>query len=83
MQGHMSIPKEKTVRVNFTVLESDLDLIAQIKKHCLLLGIETNKSELVRAGISSLSKLADNKLRSTLAELPKPKVGRKKLNSPN
>jgi hypothetical protein len=77
----MPIPKEKTVRANFTILQSDLDLIAQIKKRCLLLGIETNKSELIRAGIGSLTKLSDPKLRDTLADLPKPKVGRKKINS--
>lgn len=72
--------KEKTVRVNFTVLESDLELITQIKKRCLLLGIETSKSELIRAGIDALSKLPDSKLRNILSELPKPKAGRKKLN---
>lgn len=77
----MPLPPEEIVRANFTVLQSDLELIASIKKRCLLLGIETNKSELIRAGIDSLTKLSDNKLRDTLASLPKPKVGRKKLNS--
>ena len=76
----MQPPKEKTVRTNFTVLQSDLELIAQIKKRCLLLEIETNKSELIRAGVSSLAQLSDTKLRDTLANLPKPKAGRKKLN---
>ncbi len=76
----MSAPKEEVIRANFTVLQSDIDLIAEVKKRCLLLGIETNKSELVRAGISVLAKLSDTKLRETLAGLPKPKIGRKKLN---
>lgn len=76
----MAAQKEKISRGSFTVLNSDLELIGHIKKRCLLLGIETNKSELVRAGIDCLSKLSDNKLRDTLASLPKPKVGRKKLN---
>lgn len=77
----MPAPKEEIVRANFTVLQSDIDLIAEVKKRCLLLGIETNKSELVRAGVSVLAKLSDTKLRETLASLPKPKIGRKKLNS--
>lgn len=77
----MPAPKEEIVRANFTLLESDIDLIAEIKKRCLLLGIETNKSELVRAGISILAKLPSTKLRDILASLPKPKIGRKKLNS--
>jgi hypothetical protein len=73
--------KEEVVRANFTVLQSDIDLIDAVKKRCLLLGIETNKSELVRAGIDVLTKLSDTKLRDILASLPKPKIGRKKLNS--
>ena len=77
----MPAPKEEMVRANFTVLQSDLALVDTIKKRCLLLGIETNKSELIRAGIDSLAKLSDTKLRDTLANLPKPKVGRKKINS--
>jgi hypothetical protein len=77
----MLTPKEEIVRANFTVLKSDIDLIDAIKKRCLLLGIETNKSELVRAGIDVLAKLSDNKLRDILSNLPKPKIGRKKLNS--
>lgn len=76
----MPAPKEEMVRANFTVLQSDLTLVDAIKKRCLLLGIETNKSELIRAGIDSLAKLSDTKLRDTLANLPKPKVGRKKIN---
>jgi hypothetical protein len=84
IRGLMVTPKENVVRANFTVLQSDLELITQIKKRCLLLGIDTNKSELIRAGIDALSKLSDNKLRDTLAQLPKPKVGGKRpsLNSP-
>ncbi len=71
----MTILNEKVVRANFTILQKDLDLIAQVKKKCLLMGIETNKSELIRAAIDSLSKLSDSKLRDTLTKLPKPKVG--------
>lgn len=80
VKGLMATPEEEIVRANFTIPQSDLDLVTQTKKRCLLLGIETNKSELIRAGINTLAKLSDNKLRDTLAQLPKPKVGRKKLN---
>lgn len=83
IRGHMTVLKEKVVRANFTVLQSDLDLIAQVKKKCLLLGIETNKSELIRAAIDSLAKLSDNKLRDTLSQLPKPKVGGKRISENN
>jgi hypothetical protein len=44
-------------------------------KKCLFLGIDTNKSELIRAAIDAFAKLSDSKLRETLAKLPKPKVG--------
>ncbi len=71
----MTVLNEKVVRANFTILQKDLDLIAQVKKKCLLMGIETNKSELIRAAIDALAKLSENKLRDTLAKLPKPKVG--------
>src|SRR5438552_5053068 len=55
LEAHpMSTPKEEMVRANFTVLQSDLKLLDTIKKRCLLLGVETNKSELIRAGIDSL-----------------------------
>lgn len=77
----MESEKEIIVRSNFTILQSDLELLNQIKRRCLLLGVETNKSELIRAGIDSLSKLSDDKLRNILAHLPKPKVGRKKPDS--
>lgn len=77
----MAVIKEKVVRANFTILQSDLELIAQVKKKCLHLGIETNKSELIRAGIDALSKLSDNKLSDTLDKLPKPRVGGRKTRS--
>ncbi len=77
-RSNVGLEKEIIVRSNFTLLESDLELLNQIKRKCLLLGIETNKSELIRAGIDSLSMLTDDKLRVILARLPKPKVGRKK-----
>lgn len=80
LRSFMPTQKEEIVRANFTVLQSDLKLIDVIKKRCMLLGIETNKSELIRAGIESLSKLSDTKLREILSTVTKLKVGRKKLN---
>lgn len=70
--------EEKVVRANFTILENDLEIIDKVKTRCLLLGIDTNKSELIRAALDGLAKLSDNKLRDTLARLPKPKVGGKR-----
>ena len=71
----MTTIDEKVVRANFTVLQSDLDLIAQVKKKRLLLGIETISPQLVRVAIDALSKLSETKLRETIVRLPKPKVG--------
>lgn len=41
----MTESKVKIERVSFTALQSDLELIAQIKKRCLKLGIETNNQD--------------------------------------
>jgi hypothetical protein len=46
--------------------------------HALLKGVETSKSELVRAGVALLAKLPEKKLIELLSTIPKAKVGRKK-----
>lgn len=60
------------------MLKSDSQLLLDIKKKCLKLGVETNKSEIVRAGLSVLSKLSNEKLVKVLDKFPKIKPGRKK-----
>jgi len=69
---------ERIVRDTFSMLKSDSQLVLDIKKKCLKLGVETNKSELMRAGLAVLSKLPDDKLKNVLASLPKIKTGRRK-----
>ena len=66
------------IRDTFTLLKSDSALILQIKKKCLMKGVETSKSELVRAGVALLAKLPEKKLIELLSTLPKAKVGRRK-----
>ena len=66
------------IRDTFTLLKSDSALILKIKKKCLFLGVETSKSELIRAGVALLAKLPEKKLIELLSTLPKAKVGRKK-----
>jgi hypothetical protein len=70
--------EEKLIRDTFTMLPSDAELIIALKRKCLSLGIETNKSELVRAGLGELNKLSEDKLNKILAVIPKFKTGRKK-----
>jgi len=72
---------ERVTRHTFTLLASDIERIQKIKKKCLVLGLETHKSELLRAGLIALTELADQELINLLSTLPKIKTGRKKKNS--
>lgn len=45
----------------------------------MVLGVASNKSELVRAGIRLLSELTNQELRNILERVPKIKVGRVKI----
>ena len=45
--------KEKVVRDSFTMPQSDYELIAALKSRSLNSGIQTNKSEILRAGTIS------------------------------
>jgi len=59
-------------------------LIQDIRTKSFKMGVETNKSEIVRAGLRALMDLPDAKLVGLLKFLPKIKTGRiveKKLNS--
>ena len=67
-------------RDTFTMPASDIDLLKKIKSRCLKLGIETNKSLLVRAGLHNLSNLNDKQLKEMIDSIPKIKTGRPKEN---
>jgi hypothetical protein len=73
------IVSEKTVRDAFTLQQIDIKMIKDIKQKCLQLGIEVNKSLIVRAGILVLSDMSTEDLHNLIKRLPKVKVGRPKV----
>jgi hypothetical protein len=70
--------KVKVVRDSFTMPQIDYDLIAEIKQKALKAGLHVKKSELLRAGLQTLSKLNSAQLKLTVAKLEKIKTGRPK-----
>ncbi len=67
---------EKVIRDGFSMPVSDQQLIQDIRVKGIKLGVESNKSEIVRAGLRALMDLPDNKLTSLLKTIPKIKTGR-------
>ena len=70
--------KQKMVRDSFTMPEDDYSKLDALKSRCLENGIEIKKSELLRAGLIALSKLATPALVSAVREVEKIKTGRPK-----
>jgi len=70
--------KIKVVRDSFTMPQTDYDLIAAIKQKALTGGLHVKKSELLRAGLHTLSKLSSAQLKQTVTALEKIKTGRPK-----
>lgn len=68
--------KIKVVRDSFTIPKLEYAQIATLKKRALSLGLDTKKSELIRAGLSLLSSSSDAALRKALANVPTLKTGR-------
>ena len=68
--------KIKMVRDSFTMPEDDYAKIAELKKKCLKAGVHIKKSELLRAGLSYLSKLSKPALLRTVKQVEKIKTGR-------
>ncbi len=68
--------KMKMVRDSFTMPENEYAKIAGFKKKCLEAGVHVKKSELLRAGLLSLSKLSDADLISTMGQVEILKTGR-------
>lgn len=67
---------EKVIRDGFSMPASDQQLIQDIRIKSLKLGVDTNKSEIVRAGLRALMDLPDSKLTALLKSVPKIKTGR-------
>lgn len=68
--------KIKMVRDSFTMPEDDYAKIAELKKKCLKAGVHIKKSELLRAGLTYLSKLSKPALLKTVKQVEKIKTGR-------
>lgn len=68
--------KIKMVRDSFTMPENDYANIAALKKKCLMAGVHIKKSELLRAGLSYLTKLSKPDLLKTVKQVEKIKTGR-------
>jgi len=68
--------KVKMVRDSFTMPDSDYAKLAELKKKCLEAGIHVKKSELLRAGLLSLSKLTSASLIKAVGQVEIIKTGR-------
>ena len=64
------------IRDSFTMPESDYAKLSELKKKCLEAGVHVKKSELMRAGLLSLSQLADAALLKTIEQVEVIKTGR-------
>jgi hypothetical protein len=70
--------KVRVVRDSFTMPQNDYALITSLKEKALSDGVHLKKSELLRAGLRSLSKLTTTQLKNAVADLEKIKTGRPK-----
>ncbi|MBU1689344.1 MAG: hypothetical protein KJ958_12185 [Gammaproteobacteria bacterium] len=68
--------KIKMVRDSFTMPENDYAQLAELKKRCLQAGVHIKKSELLRAGLLSLSRLPNAALIKAVEQVEKLKTGR-------
>jgi len=68
--------KIKMVRDSFTMPEDEYAKIAELKMKCLKAGIHIKKSELLRAGLTYLSKLSKPALLKAVKQVEKIKTGR-------
>lgn len=70
--------KQKLIRDSFTLPENDYANLSILKAKCLQNGVEVKKSELVRAGLTALTKMSVAALVKAVAEVDKLKTGRPK-----
>ena len=66
----------RVVRDSFTMPADDYALIDRLRQRCLGAGVSVNKSEVLRAGLSALTRLSDEELRAMVEQLEKVKTGR-------
>ncbi len=68
--------KDKLVRDSFTIPKSEYSVIDDLKQRVAKLGKPAKKSELLRAGIKALARMADTELTAALGQVPAIKTGR-------
>jgi hypothetical protein len=74
-----TIPTElKVIRDSFTMPQGDYELINQLKKRSIKLGVEITKSEIIRAGLKSLELMDSKEFLSKISLVEKIKTGRPK-----
>ena len=70
--------KEKVVRDSFTMPQADYELITALKTRSLNSGVQTTKSEILRAGLLALKQMNDGDFLNKLRIVEKIKTGRPK-----
>ncbi len=70
--------KIKVVRDSFTMPQTDYELITALKKRSLESGIQTTKSEILRAGLSALNQMTEVEFVRKIEAVEKIKTGRPK-----
>jgi hypothetical protein len=70
--------KEKVVRDSFTMPQADYELITALKNRSLNSGVQTTKSEILRAGLLALEQMNDADFLNKLRIVEKIKTGRPK-----
>jgi hypothetical protein len=68
--------RPKLVRDSFTIPKSEYAALQELKERALTVGHHAKKSELLRAGIKTLSAMTDKALLASLAAVPAMKTGR-------
>ncbi len=76
MPAKPSLKKAKLVRDSFTFPQDDYALFASLKQRALKAGREVKKSELLRAGLATLTAMSDGDLLATLDGVERIKTGR-------
>lgn len=59
-------PKEKRIRSSYTLPESQIALLGELKKKCLAFGVNVKKGELLAAGLQLLKNLPESALEASV-----------------
>lgn len=71
-------PLEQVIRDTFSMPKTDGDLITEVRLRCMRAGIDTTRSEIVRAGIRHIAQLPPDELCKLISRIEKLKPGPQK-----